>query len=177
MQIRRFNPVADEGLLRMAFSWDAYAPDWYSTSDSLFRPDSEERFLELTRNENQVDIGVFDGEMIGLITFDHKGNGVFEIRLSAKRGSSLETLTEAAYQVRHQIFSIGARLGIVWVEQRNRHVIKLCGMIGFVKDGLTMYRGTHTRKKLDDSFVYRPIVWVRMITTREQWLGEQKIAA
>lgn len=177
MEFRRLSPVDDEALLRTAFSWDAYSPSWYADSDSLFRPDSIERYLELTYNENQVDVGVFEGEMIGLITFDCKGNGVFEIRLSAKRGASLETLTEAAYQVRHQIFSIGAKLGIVWIAKRNRSVIKLCERIGFVKDGLTMYRGTHSRRKLDGSFVYRPIVWLRMVTTREQWLNEQKIAA
>jgi len=177
MEIRRLNPMTDEALLREAFLWDSNAPDWYSTSDSLFRPDSVERYLEMAHNENQVDIGVFGGEMVGLITFDRKGDGIFEIRLSAKRTASLQTLTEAAYQVRYQIFSIGAKLGLVWIAKRNRHIIKLCEMIGFVRDGVTMYRGTHSRKKLDGSFIYRPIEWVRLITTREQWLAEQKIAA
>lgn len=177
MKIRRLHPVTDENLLRDSFEWDSYAPDWYSTSDSLFRPDSIERYLELTHGENQCDIGIFEGEMIGLITFDHKGNGVFEIRLSAKRGTSSELLIEAGQQVRHQIFSIGAKLGIVWVAKRNRSVINLCERIRFVKDGLEMYRGTYSRQKLNGTFVYRPIIWVRMLTTREQWLDENRIAA
>lgn len=177
MILRRLHPNDDEKLLRDAFMWDAYSPNWYSDSDSLFRPDSVDDYLEMARNENQVDVGIFDGEMIGLVTFDHKGNGIAEVRLTAKRGASLEILTEAAYQLRHQFFSLGMKAGIVWIAKRNRHIVGMCETIGFVRDGLTMYRGTYHRKKLNGEFTYRPILWVRLIATREQWLSDQRIAA
>lgn len=177
MIIRRLDPIADECLLRESFEWDAYSPDWYSTSDAIFRPDAIDDYLKMTRNDNQVDIGVFNGEMIGLVTFDHKGNGIAEVRLAAKRAASLELLTDAAFQLRHQFFSFGMKAGIVWIAKRNRPIIRLCESIGFVRDGLTMYRGVYHRQKLDGSFLNRPILWVRMVTTREQWMSEQRIAA
>lgn len=171
MIIRRLHPDNDEGLLRESFTWDTDAPSWYLASDAICRP-TLEAYLNMTRDENQVDIGVFDDEGIqGLITFDYKGNGIVEVRLSAKRGASADLLTNAAYQVRHQIYVLGMRAGVVWVAKRNRHVIRLCETIGFVRDGLTMTRGTYYRK------VERPIEWVRLITTREQWLAEQRVAA
>ena len=167
MNFRRLSPVDDEVLLHEAYLWDADAPAWYSAGDALFRPDSVEQYLAMAHDTNQVDIAVFNPDLCGLITFDHKGGGAFEIRLSAKRGTPLETLAYAGQQVRHQIFTIGAKIGVVWIAERNRHVIKLCEAIGFVRDGLTMYRGVYNRK------VKRPIEWVRMVTTREQWMGEQ----
>lgn len=145
--------------------WDAQAPQWYRDSDEVCRPNLE-AYLRMTHNDDQVDIGVFNGEIIGLITFDHKLNGIAEVRLSAKRGASLELLTRAAYQVRHQFFSLGMVAGVVWIAKKNRHVIRLCEMIGFVRDGLTMYRGVYRGK------VEKPIEWVRLVTTREQWLSE-----
>jgi RimJ/RimL family protein N-acetyltransferase len=171
MIIRRLDPVNDESLLRRAFEWDADAPRWYADSDAVCRPPLDV-YLNMTRDENQVDIGVFDeGEMIGLVTFDHKVNGVAEVRFSAKRGAQIEMLTKAAYQLRHQFFSLGMNAGVVWIAKRNRQIVKLCEVIGFVRDG-TMCRGVYHRPRGD-----RPIEWVRMITTREQWLSEQQIAA
>jgi RimJ/RimL family protein N-acetyltransferase len=171
VKIRRLNPVGDESLLRQAFEWDAKAPAWYMDSDAICRP-SLDVYLKMTHDENQVDIGVFDeDEMIGLVTFDHKINGVAEVRLSAKRGASLELLIEAAYQLRHQFFSLGMTAGVVWIAKRNRQIVKLCEVIGFVREG-SMRRGTYHRPKGD-----RPIEWLRLITTREQWLSEQEIAA
>lgn len=167
MIIRRLNPNDDEPLFRQAFEWDANAPAWYMDSDSICRP-SLEVYLKMTHNENQVDIGVFDeAELIGLVTFDRKINKIAEVRLSAKRGASLELLTEAAYQLRHQFFLLGMDAGVVWIAKRNRQIVKLCEVIGFVRNG-TMRRGVYHRPKGD-----RPIRWVRLITTREQWLDEQ----
>lgn len=172
MNIRKLDPVDDDALLRQAFSWDADAPRWYADSDSICRPDSAERYMEFARNGNQRDVGIFvDAEMIGLITVDYKKDGIVELRLSAKRGAPLETLTQAAYQIRHQLFSIGMQAGVVWIAKKNRHVIKLCAMIGFAKDDVTMFRGMYHRPTGD-----RPIEWVRMTTTREHWLSEQVAA-
>lgn len=166
MIIRRLNPVADEPLLRQAFKWDADVPRWYRDSDAMCRP-SLDVYLRMAHDEDQVDIGVFDGdEMVGLVTFDHKMNGVAEVRLSAKRGAPIDMLTEAAYQLRHQFFSLGMNAGVVWIAKRNRQIVKLCEVVGFVRD-VTMCRGVYHRPKGD-----RPIEWVRLITTREQWLGE-----
>lgn len=172
MIIRRLNPVDDELLLRQAFSWDANAPRWYTDSDSVCRP-TLDAYLRMTYDETQVDIGVFnEREMVGLVTFDHKLNGIAEVRFSAKRGAGIDLLTKAAYQLRHQFFSIGMEAGVVWVAKRNRQIVKLCEVIGFIRDGLTIHRGVYRRPKGD-----RPIEWVRLVTTREQWLAEQKIAA
>lgn len=157
MRIQRLNPDKDRALISEAFYWDINAPQWYADSDAICRPDIE-TYMKMSRDETQVDIGIFTDEMVGLVTVDYKGNGIAEIRLSAKRGSSLEVLAEAAWHIRRQFFALGMKAAVVWVAKRNRQVIRLCGMIGFEPDK-TMTRGTYQRGN-------QPIEWLRMVARR-----------
>ena len=175
--IRRLHPIEDESLLREAFEWDAYAPSWYADSDSIFRPGSIEEYLQLAKGEDQIDVGVFDEDLVGLITISRRGDKIYEAHLSAKRGTNVEFLAEAGFQVREQLFEIGMNVGFVWVAQKNLHVKKLCELVGFLPDGLMMLRGSYNVKMLDGTIHYKPIEWVRMRTTRNQWESEQRMAA
>jgi hypothetical protein len=153
MDIRRLSPESDVELYREAFAWDVDAPRWYAQMDSVFRPDSFDECLSLATHDDQVDVGVFEDGLIGLITISRRGPGLYEAHLSAKRGTDLNLLAEAGYQVKEQLFGLGMKRGFVWVAKKNRPVRRLCQLIGFTPDGFTMLRGRYHDK---------PIEWLHM---------------
>lgn len=164
MNIRRLDPIEDRGLYVDAFLWDIDAPRWYRESDKIWRPETLEQYLELAHGEDQIDVGVFNPNLIGLVTITRRAVGVYEGHLSAKRNAPRDVLSQAVYQVRHQLFEIGMREAFVWVASKNRGVIKLCEDAGFYDNFVTMLKG---------SYHGRVIEWRQMITTRDQWESEQ----
>jgi hypothetical protein len=140
MFIRRLDVEKDYELYREAYGWDAGYPRWYKRMDSVFRPSFDE-FITQARTDDQADIGVFDSELIGLISLTVRARGVFEAHLWAKRKSSVDVLACAAFQVRESLRGIGMREVYVWIERKNRAVQKLCAMAGMEFQGITLLKG------------------------------------
>jgi hypothetical protein len=162
--IRRLDPTKDRGLYVDAFLFDLDAPRWYRESDKIWRPETFERYMELAHGDDQIDIGVFENGLIGLVTITRRAQGIYEGHLSAKRNVPRETLSSAVYQIRHQLFEIGMQEAFVWVASKNRGVIKICEESGFYDNFVTMLKG---------SYHGRVIEWRQMVTTRAQWESEQ----
>lgn len=167
MSFRRLDPVKDEHLLREAYLWDKGAPTWYRDMDSVFGPENVEDFLKTTHDPDSVFIGVFRQiglrmirhELVGVIILAYAGERRYAAHLCAKRGANLETLAQAAIQVKEDMFDLGMIEVFVFVAERNKGVLNLCRLIGLVEDGVVMFKGTY-RKKL--------IRWIRLSSRRLQ---------
>jgi hypothetical protein len=167
MIIRRLNPT-ERDLFAEAWSWRLNAPRWYQDSDKVFGPESFEEFMELAHGEDQADLGVFNPELVGLITLTMRAKNVYEAHLSAKRGTSVDLLSDAAFQVRNLLFEQGMEEGYVWVASKNHAVKRICANAGFYANFVTMLKGlSHGR----------PIEWHQLVTTRAQWEAQLEIAA
>lgn len=164
--IRRLDSDTDRDFYAEAWAWDIDAPRWYQDSDAVFRPESFDEYMKLAHGDDQCDVGVFDDELIGLITVTLRGKGVYEGHLSAKRGANLEMLAEAVLQIRCQLFERGMSEAYLWVAAKNRAIRKLCANAGFYGTFVTMLRGSSHN---------RPIEWEQWVTTRTQWESEQRI--
>ncbi len=166
--IRRLNPVDDEALLHTAYLWDQDRPLWFRQMDAVYGPDDFNAYIEAAKGEKRIDVGVFDGELIAVFVLSERSPDRFEVHVMAKRSLNNRILVEAAYQIRWQLFERGAKSISGWVASRNRPLLNLASMVGFVKSHLTMMKG---------SYRGRVIQWVNLVSTREQWLSEQKKVA
>lgn len=163
MQIRRLNPVDDESLLREAYLWDRAKPDWYQQMDAVYGPDNFNAYIAAAKGEQRIDIGVFAPELIGVFVLSERTPDNFEVHVMAKRGTDNQILINAAYQIRHQLFQQGAKSISGWVASRNKPLLQLAFMVGFVRTHLTMLKGAYRE---------RVINWIQMVSTRESWLRE-----
>jgi hypothetical protein len=166
MIVRALKPN-EEYLFRQAYEWTADAPEWWKAMDRVY-PVSFGDYHLATFDESQFNFGIFDGEMFGLITVNHYGDGVFDVHIAAKRGASVELLAEAACMIRERLFKSGAQAIFGWVAKFNRGIIKVGEACGMHRDGVRMFKGEcHGRV----------IEWVHLITTRAEWESEIKLAA
>ncbi len=145
MQIRRLDN-GDHDLLRHAYSWDAKAPEWYRQQDKVFGPKTVDEFVPLVDDPKNALIGIFNPELVGLITATLVCKDCFEIHLWAKRGTSLDVLEEAGYQIREQLVRFGAQEIFVWVAEKNRPVKQLCARLGLQPDGIELLKGCYKGK-------------------------------
>lgn len=152
LELRRLDN-GDKDLLRHAFSWDADAPSWYRQMDEVFGPKTVDEFVPLVDDPKNALIGIFNPEFVGLITATLVCKERFEIHLWAKRGTSLDVLEEAGYQIREQLVRFGAQEIFVWVAEKNRPVKQLCARLGLLPDGIELLKGSYKKKV---------IVWNRL---------------
>lgn len=153
MTIRRLDLEKDADAYREAYYWDKDYPRWFRETDSVFKPDFE-TFMEQAEKDDQADIGVFNPELVGLVSMTQRGKGIYEAHLRAKRGTDVDVLAQAAFQVRHSLREIGMKEVFVWVNKKNKAVQKLCMMAGMRLQGLTMI------KPSGEKLTY----WLRMVT-------------
>lgn len=162
--IKRLDPIANESLLREAFSWDREAPSWFRQMDSIFGPDDVDDFLKGAQDLANVYLGVFQPSghiahypLVGVIILTLVSNNRYTAHLCACRGARVEVLAQAAIQVKEDMFNLGMNEVFVFVAEKNRGVRKLCEIIGLQEDGITMYKG---------SYRGRVIKWIRMSEVR-----------
>lgn len=166
MNIRALHP-SEESLFREAYSWTAEAPEWFRQMDKVF-PESFGDYHLRAFDAGEINYGIFDGGLVGLLTINDCGHGVFNVHVSAKRGASIDAMFEATSMLRDHLFEIGAQVLHGWVARFNRGVIRLGEYAGFRKDGIRMLKGTCRG---------RVIEWVHLISTRAEWEAELRMAA
>jgi hypothetical protein len=136
----------DSELLREAFFWTQDAPKWHRDMDSTFGPDNVEDFLVMLAEPENILIGIFNPDFVGLLIIACAGNDIFNAHLCAKRGTDLNVLAEGAYQAVQDFLRMGMKEGFCWVAEKNLAVRKLCDNIDFRHEGVVMYRGTYKGK-------------------------------
>lgn len=141
--IKRLDPIEDEALLRQAFAWTAECPQWQVDMDIVFGPSDVEDFLRMVVEPENVLVGIFSPEFVGLIIVASAGKDVFNSHLCAKRGSDLGVLAQGAYQVTQDFLKMGMQEGFCFVAERNLAIRNLCDTIGFKWEGVVMYRGAY----------------------------------
>ena len=164
MNFRRLSPVEDKTLLREAYLWDQDRPQWYRDMDAVYGPDNFQAYIEAAKGIRRIDVGVFDASLIGVFILSERQPSVFDVHVMAKRGASNEILADAAHQIRWQLFAQGAQSISGWIASRNKPLLALANMVGFIRTSLAMLKGTYRG---------RVINWVQVVSTREQWLSEQ----
>lgn len=145
--------------MRYAYSWDRDAPAWYRDMDAVFGPQQVGEFVGLLDDPTHAFIGVFNPNLLGLITLTLVSRHRYEVHLWAKRATPLPLLEEAGYQIREQLVATGARELFVWVAERNRQVLNLCLGLGLQPDGIQMIKGCYKN---------RVIVWHKLSYTPRQ---------
>jgi len=146
MNLRRLYPETDELLLREAFYWDQGKPSWYLQMDQVFGPDDVDGFLAMLAEANDIIVGIFDAELIGLLVVAAAGKDTFNSHLWAKRGSDVKALTQGINQVVRDFLGMGMKEGFAFIAEKNLAVRQLCDNIGFRFEGVCMYRGTYKGK-------------------------------
>lgn len=136
--------------------WERDHPQWYRQMDGVFGPQTPDEFVDLVDDPENALIGIFNPELTGLITASLASKDRYAVHLWAKRGTSLDVLAEAGYQIREQLVRFGAKEIFVWVAEKNRPVKQLCARLGLLPDGIEMLKGCYKGKV---------IVWQRLTLT------------
>jgi len=155
MNIRRLDPVKDEELLKEAYSWDRTRPQWYLDMDAVYGPDDFSSYIRAAKGEQRIDIGMFADELVTVFVLSERSPQRFEVHIMAKRGINNQMIAEAACQIQEQLFQRGAKSISGWIASRNRPLLELARMVGFVKTRLTMMKG---------SYRGRVIEWVNVVS-------------
>lgn len=152
--LQQVNPE-DVGTITTALSWIDSAPRWFRDCDAVWGRDTPATYA--AKLAQQVDWGVFvDESLHSIISLTLAGKGVYNVHLMAQRRADPEPLIIAGRSMRQQLFIFGAREIWCWLAQMNRGVQKIAQAIGFVKDGVQMFKGqTHGRVILWERFSCR----------------------
>jgi hypothetical protein len=153
----------DYELYQEAFDWTGKAPEWFRQLDSVFGWPDFETYYEQTKDK--ISFGIFDNELVALVTIIERARGIYEAELSARRGTDVLLIIEATRVIRDAVFAHGCLEGFMWVALRNRMVLKVCEAAGFQRDGIRMFRGVCKG---------RVIEWVRLSCRRMEWVNEQR---
>ena len=159
--IRRLEQ-GDEELLHEAWHWSDGAPTWFQDADKVFNQGELDAVAQLA-NRRKWFIGVFDERLQAVIIIEWRGHGQFEGHLMTRRRADIQEICHAAVQVTYDLLDCGLVEGYVWVAEKNLGVRKLCSTIGFLPDGVIMYRGAYRG---------RLIKWLRYSIQRESLLME-----
>ncbi len=135
----RITLIQDESLLAEAYHWQDTMPQWFRDSQNAWK-ETEEEYLEASKSE--LNYGVFlEDILVAVIRLIEVYPSVFNAHLMVKRGTSLETLIEAAKCLKDYLFHNGvySLYGYIW--NKNRGVCKLYEAIGFHDSGVRCYKG------------------------------------
>lgn len=143
--------ITDAGLLTEAFNWLDSAPDW-------LRDTQEAETLDdfLASEADALFYGVFAPEFCAAVRLTPVAGGMLLADLFARRGTSLEMLTDACASIQAFLLEQNATKGFLgWIPVINRPVRRLYADLGFTDTGIWCYRG-----KMRGS--NRAIKWVLM---------------
>lgn len=140
-EMRRLDPDKDGHLVREALSWIDGSPRWFQDADAAWGADSPETYLNQMRQDGQADFGIFDPELIAVITITLAGKGIFNSHLMVKRHSSIEPIIVAAASLMKQLFESGMKEVWSWIMKRNHGPQRIVEAIGMKLDGVTMLKG------------------------------------
>lgn len=173
VHFRRLDPEADVECFRLAYGWDRDAPRWYREMDSVFGDYTFDEYVAKAREATQINVGLFEGtEMFAMITTnlvaattDPVQYGVYDLHLAAARHAGAEKIVGAFASIRRQMFEDLNALALYgWVASVNRPLVSLSRRLGFVPDGLLMFKGM-VRGKV--------IRWERVAYTRGDYEQEK----
>jgi hypothetical protein len=151
--LRRLDPDTDEQLVRDAVAWLDDQPRFYQDCDAAWgKVEDAEDYLRVMRADAQADFGVFEDELIAVITVTLEGKGSFNSHLMVKRGASVQAICVGAASVIKQLFENGMVEGWSWLARKNYGARKILSDIGMKLDGLEQIKGASHGK---------PISWVR----------------
>ena len=153
----------DEDLLREAYRWSRDAPTWFQDADKVFNRGTEDNFVSQLADLRRWFVGIFNPSLEAIIVVEWKGNGQFEGHLLAHRRAVTEMIGAAISQLLFDLLDCGMQEAFVWVAARNKPIQKLCANIGFLPDGIVMWKG---------SYRGRVIRWLRHSVQRDQLLME-----
>lgn len=87
--------------------------------------------------QRRVTIGVFDNDLLALVTFQPCGNGVYEVHVDCPRNADSEMLIIALLNLRRIVFEQwGAREVFAGVISRNYGIIRIAEECGCRRDGV-----------------------------------------
>lgn len=143
--LQRLDPVKDESLYREACAWDATYPSWYQDCKSFFGLDDFERLYLHMFDEVAVAVAVFDkGEYTALLDLQHRGGGMLEVQVYAKRHTSLTALIQACCSLK-TLLDCGVKELYAFIATINKPMIKVCEMAGMKRDGVRILQAIPSR--------------------------------
>lgn len=143
--LRMLDPVADTNLLQQTFEWLQTAPQWRRDTVAVFGHDNLSTWLYNAQGPARCDIGVWvDKEFVADIILTARGPGIVEVHFEAKARTDPQHLLTAFEIVRDRAWEQGLIEAYTWTPTFNRLIIAMDKAIGFVDQGVRMFKGqTH----------------------------------
>lgn len=155
IELRRLDPGRDQLLVTEALGWIVDFPRWMQDADKAWGRATVDEYLDMMRNDAQVDFGVFeDGRMVAEICIALAGENLYNSHLMMKRGTNINTVMIAAASVIKGLFDKGMVQGWSWALKRNHGLQNILLAVGMRPDGLEQYHGqSHSQ----------PLLWCRYV--------------
>lgn len=159
--IRRLDPEKDVELYRQCWEWRERYPRPLRDATAVNSVTTFEEFLEQSRGA-RADIGIFEEQLIAVVSLQWKGEGIYEVHLSARwREVKIDSLIEAGLSIVKTIFEgLRARFVFAFTPKWNRGAILFAVAMGFQADGVQRMSGISRG---------RVIVWQRLSMTKENY--------
>ncbi len=137
--IRILDEKKDIDLLRIAWKWEAAAPQWFRSASQAVKETFEDFIVKA---KGELLIGVFEDEIKAVLRIS-EGN---QLHLYVKKGSiSAEKLLIAFESIKVYLVNHGITKFSGWIPKRNRHVIAIYKALGFTHDGVRCWQGSYER--------------------------------
>jgi hypothetical protein len=135
--VRLLDSDTDRDLLIEAWHFRDTAPRWFRECLDIFK-ETKEEYLENSRDE--LHFGVIDDQLLAVIRLIPEKQGMWNIHLSARKGTAPEVLLAAGLNVRERMVKHGASF-YGYLPERNKTIGLLYEALGFVDSGLRIYKG------------------------------------
>lgn len=140
--LRRLNAEKDLDLFHQSWGWLEESPDWRKETEAVFGAVDQDSYFAALSNPERIDIGVFDGAFIALVTLTLRAPSIYEVHLEAGPAASSQSIIFAGWQIRERMFDYGMQRAYTWTPHWNRPVLAINKAIGFQPDNVSMLRGT-----------------------------------
>lgn len=131
--LRLLDPIEDADLFREAYSWRPKAKSHAQPDRMPFEEFAADR-------DDQLTIGLFNGELAAVYFLHETGPGNFQAHFTSRRNVPRETLLTGAAQVARDFFTAGANEIHAWVTERNTALKQFLKELGFICVGATQFR-------------------------------------
>lgn len=147
--------TADASLISEALSWIDHAPRWFRDCDAVWGHETAEDYLK--KMGQQADWAVMeDNQLHSVISLTVAGKGIYNVHLMTRRNADITPLVIAGQSIRQQLFAKGIREIWCWLAVMNRGAQRAAELIGFIRDGVQMFKGqTHGKVILWERFSCR----------------------
>lgn len=145
MIVRLLDSDKDRDLLIEAWHFRDTAPRWFRECLDIFKETLGE-YLENSRDE--FHFGVFDERLLAVVRLIPETPGVWNIHLSARKGTPVEVLLAAGLNIKERMFEHGASF-YGYIYHRNRTICRLYESLGFEDSGLRVYKGQIRNKVVE----------------------------